>query len=429
MTNVTPEAKPRAIHEPSEVTVFGLPDHTGRWLFVFVGLIINICLGTVYAWSVFRGPIARQFSTAEIPITAKQTLWPFMLFLAVFTALMPIAGRIIQKVHPRILSLVGSVIVCAGWILSSYASDMNFLYVTYGIIAGAGVGIVYGIPIAVTTRWFPDLKGLAVGITVSGFGVSALVTAPLAQALIQNNGVLSTFFTLGVAFLVMLVPLSLVLRFPPEGWQPENWKGAAAAAKEQDFTTAEMVRTPAGLGLWLCYIIGALSGLMSIGISSSVAQEIIRLDAVTAAGLVSFFAVFNGAGRPIFGWLTDAIGPSRAAALSFLLILLASLGMLLAGEGNVLLYAVCFCAFWMALGAWLAIAPTTTAIFFGRRNYAANYGVVFSAYGIGAIGGGLIAGSAKDIFGSYLFAFWVTGALAAVGIIVALALLKKPRVA
>src|SRR5208283_4293754 len=96
MTNVTPEAKSSAIHEPSEVTVFGLPDHTGRWLFVFVGLIINICLGTVYAWSVFRGPIARQFSTAEIPITAKQTLWPFMLFLAVFTVLMPIAGTSVR---------------------------------------------------------------------------------------------------------------------------------------------------------------------------------------------------------------------------------------------------------------------------------------------------------------------------------------------
>src|SRR5512135_260542 len=413
----------------NDATVFGMPVRTGRWAFVFAGMLMNVCMGAVYAWSVFIPPVKEWFSKAGVQVTAMQTLLPFMLFLALFTVLMPISGRIVQQVHPRTVSLVGSLVVGAGWILSSYATNINFLYVTYGVIAGAGVGIVYGVPIAVATRWFPDLKGLAVGITVLGFGVSALVTAPLAQALIQSSGVLSTFFTLGVAFLVMLVPLSLVLRFPPDGWQPADWTGAAAAAREQEFTTAEMVRTPAGLGLWLCYIIGALSGLMAIGISSSVAQEIIRLDAVTAAGLVSFFAVFNGAGRPIFGWLTDAIGPSRAAALSFLLILLASIGMLLAGEGSVLLYAVCFCAFWMALGAWLAIAPTTTAIFFGRKNYAANYGVVFSAYGIGAIVGGLIAGSVKDIFGSYLFAFWVTGALAAVGIIVALALLKKPRAA
>lgn len=413
----------------NEAAVFGLPARTGRWLFVFAGMIMNICLGTVYAWSVFRKPIAQLFSTADAPITAKQTLWPFMLFLAVFTLLMPISGRLVQKVHPRTVSLVGSLVVAAGWILSSYATNINILYVTYGVIAGAGVGIVYGIPIAVAARWFPDLKGLAVGITVMGFGVSALVTAPLAQALIQSDGVLRTFFILGIFFLVALVVLSLVLRFPPAGWQPESWEGAAAAASERSFTVAEMLKTSSCLGLWLCYVIGALSGLMAIGISSSVGQEIIKLDAATAAGLVSFFALFNGGGRPIFGWLTDAIGPSKAGALSLLLVLLASVGMLQAGEGSVLLYAVCFCAFWMGLGSWLAIAPTSTATFFGAKNYAANYGVVFSAYGIGAIAGGLIAGNAKDVFGSYVYAFWVTGGLAILGIIIALTLMKKPKTA
>ena len=112
---------------------------------------MNVCLGTVYAWSVFRTPVAKLFSTADVPITAKQTLWPFMLFLAFFTVLMPISGRIVQKVHPRTVSLVGSLIVAAGWILSSYATGMTFLYLTYGVLAGTGVGIVYGIPIAVVT--------------------------------------------------------------------------------------------------------------------------------------------------------------------------------------------------------------------------------------------------------------------------------------
>src|SRR5512135_3494913 len=177
----------------NDATVFGMPVRTGRWAFVFAGMLMNVCLGTVYAWSVFRNPVAKLFSTADVPITAKQTLWPFMLFLAVFTILMPISGRIVQKVHPMTVSLVGSLIVAAGWILSSYATSINFLYVTYGAIAGAGVGIVYGIPIAVVARWFPDLKGLAVGITVLGFGVSALVTAPIAHLLIETYGILKTF--------------------------------------------------------------------------------------------------------------------------------------------------------------------------------------------------------------------------------------------
>jgi MFS family permease len=390
-------------------------------------MLINVCLGTVYAWSVFRTPVARLFSTAEAPITAKQTLWPFMLFLALFTALMPISGRIVQRVHPRTVSLVGSLIVAAGWILSSYATSVTFLDITYGAIAGAGVGIVYGIPIAVVTRWFPDLKGLAVGLTVLGFGVSALVMAPLAQALIETHGVLETFFILGMTFLVALVLMSMVLRFPPAGWRLEGWQGAAAAATERDYTAAEMLQTSSSLGLWLCFIIGSLSGLMAVGISSNVGQEIIKLQPATAAGLVSFFALFNGGGRPLFGWLTDAIGPSKAAAVSLLMIALASGAMLWASEGSVVLYAACFAAFWMGLGSWLAIAPTATATYFGAKNYATNYGFIFSAYGIGAIAASLTAGFAKDLFGSYIRAFHVSGSLATVGTIIALTLMRKPK--
>lgn len=410
--------------------LFGLPVMIGRWGFVLVGMIMNICMGTVYAWSVFRKPINQLFSQDGIQITAMQTLWPFMLFLGLFTIFMPISGKLVQKHSPRTLSVIGSVLVGAGWILSSYASSIEFLYVSYGIIAGIGVGIVYGLPIAVVARWFPDRKGLAVGITVLGFGVSALVTAPIAQALIQGHGVLQAFSILGVAFLLVLIVLSMTLKFPPAGWQPAGWQGAGAAANEADFTPVEMMRTKAGIGLWLCFIIGSVAGLMAIGIASSVGQEIIKLDAATATGLVSLFAVFNGGGRPIFGWLTDRLRPARAAALSLALVLVASVAMLVfAGEGTIAVYVVSFCAFWMALGSWLAIAPTSTLTFFGPKNYAPNYGWMFSGYGVGAIVSGLIAGNAKDMFGSYMYGFWVSGGLAALGIILALAMMKNPRAA
>ncbi|HYQ92488.1 MAG TPA: OFA family MFS transporter [Candidatus Competibacteraceae bacterium] len=411
--------------------VFGMPAETGRWAFVLAGMIMNLCLGTVYAWSVFRKPLQELFSTPEVKITATQTLWPFMLFLAVFTVLMPISGRLLQRgIKPALLSVIGSLIVAAGWILSRYATDINFLYLSYGLIAGAGVGIVYGIPIAVATRWFPDIKGIAVGITVLGFGVSALVTAPMAVALIKSDGILLTFQYLGFFFLVVLVLLSLLLRFPPAGWKPVGWQPAVGSSSTVDYTTSEVLKTSSGWGLWLCFIIGSLSGLMAIGISSPVGQEIIKLDAPTAAFLVSFFAIFNGGGRPVFGWLTDALGPGKAAALSFALILLASVLMILfAGEGKLILFAFCFACLWAALGSWLAIAPVATATFFGIKNSAANYGVIFSAYGIGAIAAGLIAGQAKDVFGSYIYAFYVTAGLALLGIIIALTLMRPPKVA
>jgi MFS family permease len=195
-----------------------------------------------------------------------------------------------------------------------------------------------------------------------------------------------------------------------------------------DYTPGEMVGTLSAWGLWLCFIIGSVAGLMAIGISSGVGQEIIKVDAQTAASLVAFFAMFNGGGRPVFGFLTDAIGPGKAAALSCALVLLASVLMVLfAGEGTLVLFMFCFGCLWAALGSWLAIAPTATATFFGIRNSAANYGVIFSAYGIGAIAAGLIAGQAKDVFGSYIYAFYVTGGLALLGIIVALTLVKHPK--
>src|SRR5271166_3882985 len=411
-----------------DATVFGMPVRTGRWVIVLAGMLMNVCLGTVYAWSVFRAPVAKLFSTADVPITAKQTLWPFMLFLAFFTVLMPISGRIVQKVHPRTVSLVGSLIVAAGWILSGYATGMPWLYLTYGVLAGMGVGIVYGIPIAVATRWFPDIKGIAVGITVLGFGASALVTAYAASNLIATQGVLAAFLSLGLFFLVALVLLSLVLTFPPLGWKPAGWQPAPGSGGTVDFTPAEAIRTSSAWALWLCFIIGSLSGLMAIGISSGVGQEIIKVDAKTAAGLVSFFAMFNGGGRPVFGFLTDALGPGRAAALSLALVVLASaLMVLFAGQGTLVLFMFCFACLWAGLGSWLAIAPTATATYFGIKNSAANYGVIFSAYGIGAIAAGLIAGQAKDVFGSYIYAFYVTGGLALVGIIIALTLMKPPK--
>ena len=334
----------------NDTKVYGMPAETGRWVFVLAGMIMNLCLGTVYAWSVFRKPLQDFFSTPEVKITATQTLLPFVLFLALFTVLMPISGRLLQRgIHPRVLSIIGSVIVAAGWILSRYASDINFLYLTYGVIAGAGVGIVYGIPIAVVTRWFPDMKGIAVGITVLGFGASALITAYVASTLIAAQGVLPAFLSLGLFFLVALVLLSLVLTFPPVGWKPAGWQAAPGSGGTIDFTPVEAIKTSSAWGLWLCFVIGSLSGLMAIGISSGVGQEIIKVDAATAAGLVGFFAIFNGGGRPVFGFLTDAIGPGRAAALSFALVVLASaLMVLFAREGTLVLFMFCFACLWAA---------------------------------------------------------------------------------
>ncbi len=405
-----------------DTKLFGMPAEKGRWIFVLLGFLINICLGSVYAYSVFKKPVQQVFQC-----TATEGGLPFMIFLASFSVMMFFGGRVLEKLGPKMLGIVGGILVGGGWIASKWTGNIYMLTLTYGVIGGGGVGLAYGGPIAVAARWFPDKKGLAVGLTLAGFGGSPFVSANVAKVLIANSGPFQAFFSLGAAFLVIVVLLSLPMKFPEAGWKPSGWSPAAGAAAAVEMETTEMTKTGAFWGLFLCYTFGCLAGLMAIGISSPVAQEIVKIDAGTAAMLTGVFAIFNGIGRPIFGTITDKLNPKNAAIINFVILVAASLGMLTAGEGSVVLYIVCFAGFWLCLGGWLAIAPTTTGTFFGMKNYAKNYGVVFFAYGLGAILGGIVSGQAKDAFGSYTFAFYPTAALAALGVVLTIMLIKSPQ--
>lgn len=407
----------------SDNKVFGMPAESGRWIFVVLGFIINICLGSVYAYSVFRGPIQKLLNAS-----ATEAGMPFMVFLALFAVMVFFGGQIIAKLGPRNLGILGGVIVGVGWMMASQSSSVMMLTISYGIIGGGGVGLAYGVPLAVVGRWFPDKRGLALGLTLAGFGGSPFVSANVAAALIKSVGPFQTLLIMGAAFLVIIALCFIPFVYPKEGWVPAGWKApAAAAGKGNDFTMGEMAKTTSFYGLFLCYTIGCLAGLMAIGISSNVAQEIIKINPAFAATLVGVFAIFNGGGRPLFGVLTDKLSPRTAAIISFAIILGCSLGMLTAGEGSLVLYIVCFVGFWLCLGGWLAIAPTTTTTFFGVKNYAKNYGLVYFAYGLGAILGGVISGQAKDAFGSYAIAFYPTAGLAVLGILIAFFMMKTPK--
>jgi MFS family permease len=350
-----------------------------------------------------------------------------MIFLALFATFTFLSGKFLDKYGPKKVMMIGGVIVGIGWMLTYFASSIYFVMLTYGIIGGAGVGIVYGGPVGVAARWFPDKKGLAVGLSLAGFGMSAFVTAPFAKYCISLYGPLATFGIMGIAFLIIIFILSMFMKFPAANWKPAGWTAPAGVAGAKSFTLGEMVKTSSFFGLWLCYIIGTTAGLMAIGISASVGGEVIGLDATAAATLVSIFAIFNGGGRPLFGWLTDKITPRNSAILSFIIILASSIAMLFAEQGSTTLYALSFFGFWLCLGGWLAIGPTATASFFGMDGYAQKYGLMFSAYGLGAIIGGIISGSAKDVFGSYVVAFKPTAVMAIIGIVLAILLVKPPK--
>jgi MFS family permease len=324
------------------------------------------------------------------------------------------------------MTAIGGIIVGLGYILASFADRIETIILTYGVIAGIGVGIAYGVPMAVVARWFPDKKGLAVGLTIIGFGLSPLITAPLANQLINEYSVRPTLRFLGIIFTIIIVIIAIALKLPPSDWQPPDKAHRTKPSLNRSYPV-NMLKSRSFYGLWICYAIGALIGLSAIGISSPVAEEIIQIEPGFAASSVSLFALFNGVSRPLFGWLSDRFKPHYVAIGAYTLILIACVIMINADKGAVTSYLVAFCLFWFCLGGWLALAPTSTLRFFNPDHYAQNYGIVFTAYGVGALIGTLVTGRIRDWFGTYTYAFYPMAVLAIIGIIVASWLLKPER--
>ncbi len=394
-----------------------------RWVYPPIGFVMNVALGTVYSWSVFRVPLEKAFNWSTF-----ESGLPFTVFLALFGLTMPVAGKIMGVLGAKKTALGGAVLVGLGWTLARFVEytpqPLAFMLFFYGVLAGVGVGLVYGVPIAVSSKWIPERKGLATGITILGFGLSPLITAITAAHLIRTVGVLETFLYLGVAFAIVLIVLSLPLKFPSP-----NWKPPALAARKvityTESTSRQMIRTLTFVGLWLTYVFGTSGGFIAISLAAKYASEFLGLAPAVCASLTAGFAVFNGIGRPVFGYLCDRIGPRMIAVLSFVIITAAAV--MATGATTLPLYLASFALLWFTFGGWLAIAPAATSTFFGLQNLGSNYGIVFTAYGMGAIVGPVIASYIYGVAQSYTLAFMTTAVLSIVGMVVAFLTYKPPR--
>jgi MFS transporter, OFA family, oxalate/formate antiporter len=408
------------------VSIFGMPAEKGRWIFVILGLLINLWFGAIYAWSIFVDPLTQYF-TSELgqAVTANDVLLPFSVYLVSLALAMPFSGRLIERFGPSNVAIFGGVMVGLGWILASVSSSVLMLIITYGVIGGIGEGIAYSVLIAVAACWFPDRRGLAVGITVLGIGFSAFFTANIGGYLTGAYGVMNTFRIFGIVIIALTVLLARPMKFPPPGWAPPGYTSSVWQPGDVcECNRARMLRSPAFYGLAACYFLACLAGLMAISITEPVGREI-GVGPGFATFLVGFFAIFNGFGRPLFGELTDLVTPRVAAVASFVLIALASF--LMWQIPMVPVYVLAFAILWGCLGGWLAIAPATTGNYFGTCDYPRCYGVVFLAYGAGAVAGPQLGGSFKTVTGSYMGVFPVVFALAMAGMIIAFVLLHPPK--
>ncbi|MFO7888080.1 MAG: OFA family MFS transporter [Eubacteriales bacterium] len=390
-----------------------------RWIYVLVGIMIMMFLGTVYSYGVFREPIEDIYN-----IGTTLSGLPYMISLAFYALFMFFSGRVLSQIKPRKAIAIGGLVISAGWILSSLAWNIFVLTITYGIIIGSGVGIVYGVPMQVVAKWFPKKKGFAVGLVLLGFGLSPFITAPAARILIENFGLEKTFLILGIFFGIAIPVLGLLLKFPSEKRVYETRKETKNKGYEVDIKTMDMIKTSTFKGLYINFTIGTMIGLTLIGLTSMIGTDLIGISSVNVAFFISLFAIFNGIGRPIFGWLTDKFSSKKTMNLSYILIIIASMLMILANKGSTFFYGLSFSIYWLNLGGWLAIAPTSTIKIFGIKNYSENYGVVFTAYGIGALVGVASSGIILDYLGSYNYLFYYIILLSVLGIFITKNLIK-----
>ena len=381
-----------------------------RWLVVLGALIVQMCLGAIYAWSVFVNPLKDQFG-----FTTTQTQAVFSIGLATFALVMVFAGRWQDKIGPRVVAMTGGLVLGIGYILGGLTGGSFWaIALTVGLIGGAGIGLGYVCPIAAGVKWFPDKRGLITGLAVAGFGGGAWIFAKLASSLIVSVGLLSTFVYLGIIFAVAVVVGSLFLVNPPEGYKPEGWEPKKVETKTksgkkaiENYTWKEMLKTPQFWFLWLMFVFGAAAGLMVIG-NLKPFGVFSGMTAAMAGSAVGILALFNAAGRISWGWLSDKLGRTKSMFFMFLLQGIMMLVLMKMGSTALLLGVA---AAWIGFnfGGNFALFPSTTADFFGTKNIGVNYGFVFTAYGVAGIVGPILGGRVFDVTGSYLWAFIPAG--------------------
>lgn len=388
-----------------------------KWIYLVFSILIMIFLGTVYSYSVFRMEIEHVFA-----IGSADSGLPYMIALASYAGFMVFTGKIIEYVKPKYIVMVGCLLVGIGWILSSFTTHILLLTITYGLISGAGVGIAYGVPIRMASLWFHKKKGFFVGIVLMGFGLSPLITAPLARSIVHTFGVMLTFRILG------LIMIGIAILLPVTFSYPEQVLNEVIHHAQPDYKIKDFVRMRKFWGIYLNFLIGTMIGLMIIGMTSLVGIKMIGISSTKIHLYIAVFAVFNGAGRPFFGWITDRFSAVIAMRTAYLIIAIATLLFLLSGEHSLIFYSFSFALYWFTLGGFLAIAPTATIKEFGETHYSKHYGIVFSAYGFGAIIGVLISGFLMDHFAGFNQVFYFILALCFLGIILVKKLLCLPKI-
>ncbi|MBP2662468.1 MAG: yhjX 3 [Firmicutes bacterium] len=387
-----------------------------RWLILVAAVVINICIGTLYAWSVFALPLGKTFGWAATSIALAFTI---------NHALSPVSmiggGYIQDRLGSKSNIIIGGIMFGVGLFITGFVSSVEMLYVTYSVLAGIGGGVIYAGTLGNTVKFFPDKRGLASGLVAAGYGSGATIVAPIASSLITSFGVLTTFKIFGAVFFVIIMLCSMVIKNAPAGFKPEGWnppvdvKISKPAAR--DMVWSQMLRD----GVWWVILVmltcGAMSGLMITAFASPIGQQMFKLSPMDAALFVSLVAVSNALGRIIFGAVSDKIGRANTIMVMYTL---SALGMLnLALTDSVAGFAASAIAVGAVFGGFMSTMPSIISERYGLKNFGVNYGITFIGFSLAAIFGPMTAATVRQSTGNYEQAFWVALGLNVAGLVFA----------
>jgi OFA family oxalate/formate antiporter-like MFS transporter len=386
-----------------------------RWWRVVGGLMMNLALGSLYAWSVFVAPLEKEFGWKRAD-TSMVFTWAVVVFAISFI----IAGRLQDKLGPFKVSMVGCILLTVGFLACAKTDSLTYLILCFGVIVGIGNGFGYATPIPVMAKWFPDKRGLAVGLAVAGYGGGSAIFGPMANLwLIPTYGWRTTFTVLGAVFFVMTLLGAFLLKNPPAGYRPPGWTPAPAskaAATTHDFTPGQMLRTPAFYFMWIAYALGTSAGLMVISQLVPFAKSVGIAGAALSTLTLVIGATGNASGRILSGWMSDALGRLNVLRLMIGISAVAMPILYLTGSNVALLYVMVFVVYW-CYGTQLSVNASTTSDFWGTKNAGINYGLLFTSWGVAGIIGPRIGGKLFDINKDYKAAFYTAGVLAVVALL------------
>ena len=379
------------------------------WIVVAAGAGINLAFGVLYAWSIFASKLQETLGW-----TKTESSIPYTVAIIMFALVMIPAGRLQDKIGPKWVVTIGGLLIGFGCILAGSMTSILGLTISFGVLAGSGIGLGYASTTPPALKWFPpEKKGLISGIVVGGFGLATLYIVPLSNFLLSRYDVFTSFRIMGVIFLAMTLPLAQLVKNPDK---PIVFNSKVAKAPIEDRTVVQMLKTKQFYMLWFMFFAGATGGLMTIGSLKPIVKTMLGESA--ALQLVAFAAVANALGRPMAGVISEKLGRGKTMAILYVLQALALfLFNGLSSFGTVLAAAAMI---YFAYGSMLSVYPSACADNYGTKNLGLNYGILFSAWGAGGVFGPILGGKIADATGSYEMAFYVSAAILIVAAIMGL---------